>query len=193
MFVFLLVDRCYNQILLTWNGPTHDFHSHFRRIQSDLPPLPIKLISRGRTVHFLDAEIQHQDGTLRTKVYRPRLIERYAAPYLLTYPSDQYAAQIRRHLIHIIRLCSNIEDFQEEQTFMYFVYSLNGFPLNFVADCIEKVFHEFNPSKFYAQYDQEAYQSLRNHVRMLNLSSINNKRCMDEDLATKTLVKRVKT
>ena len=199
MFVFLLfLDRCYNQILLTWQGPTSDFHSHFRRIQSDLPALPIELKSRGRVVHFLDTEIQQRDGILRTKVYRPRLIERYTTPYLVTYPSDQYAAQIRRHLHHIIRLCSNIEDFQDEQTFMYSLYSSNGFPLHFIADCVANVFHEFNLSKSYAQCDQEAYQSLRhqcvqNHHRVPTLSSLRIKRSNSGGLPMETSMKRVKT
>ena len=199
MFVFLLfLDRCYNQILLTWQGPTSDFHSHFRRIRSDLPALPIVLKSRGRVVHFIDAEIQQRDGILRTKVYRPRLIERYTTPYLVNYPSDQYAAGIRRHLMHTIRLCSNVEDFQDEQTFMHSLYSLNGFPLHLITDCMENVCHEFNASKSFSQYDQEAYQSLRkqcvqNYARVPNLSSISSTRSNGENLPMEPSVKRVKT
>lgn len=184
--------------MLTWKGPTPDFHSHFRRIQSTLPALPIQLISRGRKVHFLDATIEHHDGILHTSIYRPRLIEHYIVPYLSKYPLDQYAAHIRRHLIHMIRLCNNMEDFREEHTFMHVLYSLNGFPSDFITDCVNRFFHEVNPSKLYIQYDQQAYQHFRsqcvqNQVRMCNRLLINNKRLHDEDSTMEISVKRVKT
>jgi len=193
----LFFHRCHNQIFLTWKGPKREFHNYFHRIKSNVPNIPIQLTSIGKSVYYLDTEIHHNHGVLRTKVYRLSLIERYVLPYLVTYPLDQYATSIRRHLIHTIQLCGNVHDFYDELSFIYSIYMLNGFPWYFIVDCTDKFFHEFNPSKLYHQYNQETYASLRqcvrNSTRVLNVFSIDNKRSSQEDLAMETSAKRLKT
>ena len=154
----------------------------------------------GKAVHYLDVDIHHNDGYLRTKVYRPHLIEQYVLPYLTAYLFDEYTARIRRHVIRTIQLCSHIEDFYDEHSFACSIYLWNHFPANSIVDCVQEIFHKFDSSKLYHQYDQNDYEPLRrwlrnNNTQLSDLLLVNNsnKRSYHDDSNTATSVKRTKS
>jgi len=183
-------------MFFTWHGPKRTFHVLFHKLKAKLPDLPIQL-SIGKSIHYLDIEIIQNNGILRTKVYRPGLTEQYTLPYIDNYPLHQYATRTRNHLINAIKSCINIKDFQDECLFMYSTYLLNRFPLDFIDHCIHQFFNEFNPSKLNYQYNQKAYESLRQLI-IINVQvaclPTNNKRPSDDgDLQIETSMKRKKT
>lgn len=133
----------------------------------------------GSSVPFLDVEINHRQGILQTKIYRPCLTEPYTLSYLVNYPLEFYMKMIRIMLIRAIHCCTNVHDFHDEHKFIYVTSLINRFPLDFIDTCIREFFKEFNPTKLDYHYSQQAFKKLRRHVittERLSMLSINNER-----------------
>ena len=186
--------RCYNTMLFTWNGPKRTFYYLFARIKEQLPTLSTQL-SMGISIRYLDVQIAHDHGILRTNMCRSGLAERYTIPYLSNHPMHQYAGMIRRHLMYATRSCNHLQDFEEEHSFLYSSYLFNHFPLDFITHCTHQFFNEFNPLKLDYKYNQKTYECLRQCVMMndrVSSLSMKKKRPNPDDLNTETNIKRVK-
>ena len=163
-------------MFFTWNGSNCQFHSYFDEMKKQLPDLPIQL-SIGKSICYLDVEIIQCNGKLQMQLYRPGLVQPDTIPYLTNYPLNQYPIIIHGHLIHSIHLCTNVEHFQKEHSFIYSSCLLNRIPLDSIMHCIHDFFHEFNPSKSNYQYNQKTYENLRQSV-MISMISMRVIKCM---------------
>ena len=84
------------------------------------------------TVHFLDVTIINETGHLRTAIYHKPTTE----PYILPYTSD-HPVHIRRNisyaaLLRAARLCSHVEDFNNECIRIDISLLINNYSPNFI-------------------------------------------------------------
>ncbi len=67
------------------------------------------------SVEFLDVLIENNQGQLKTSVYRKPAAEPYILPYTSDHPRHIHANTIYTALLRAIRLCSDVETFDQER------------------------------------------------------------------------------
>jgi hypothetical protein len=91
-----------------------------------------------------------------------------AEPYILPYTSDHprhihhnipYAA-----LVHIVRLCSHVQDFNTERIRLEMSLLLNDYPPNFITKHFNRFFELNNTIRVLEQLDEQIYRQLHNKL-----------------------------
>lgn len=142
--------RHLDEVFLTWNGSEIDLHALFDMPSNKCPSpahLSIRLnTSIGRTVHFMNTYLSHNNGILHTKVYHYPNTNQNFLPSIPYVPMCFDAKLIRKQLIHAARCCSNINDFNDEVNHMTLSYVSHGFSTTCVQKCVQQFFNEFKMS-----------------------------------------------
>lgn len=178
----LSICRCLDEIFLTWNDSIDAFRALLNSSiheQQHLSPF-LLTISIDKQVNYLDAEISHINGRLRTGVHHNLRIEPYALPYisnqLLSSSSSSFidndrltVSSISEALIRAARCCSNVVDFEREQYFIHWPLDLNYIrhrPLCIywhISSKIARFFTKFTDGELY--FNSNDYDKLRHRVR----------------------------
>ena len=121
----------------------------------------IKITSTiNTTVDFLDVTITNQDGHLKTTIFHKPTTE----PYILPYTSD-HPVHIRRNipyaaLLRAARICSHVEDFNNERIRIDMSLLLNNYPPNFIQKQFNRFFQINNAMLVLTQLNQKVYDQL---------------------------------
>jgi hypothetical protein len=118
--------------------------------------------SFGSTIEFLDVLINNDHGQLKTSVYHKPAAEPYLLPYVSEHPRHIHCNTIKGALLRAIRLCSNVDDFDEERLQIELKLLLNGYPLKFVTYQFKRFFEQHNAYILILEQPNEMiYQTLR--------------------------------
>ena len=133
-------------------------------------------------INYLDVNISHMDGDLKTQVVHNLNIEPYALPYVFGHRQYQYTTLLRAALIRAARCYVNVFDFANELEDLQLSIQYNKFPKDFFINEFQLFLNEFNSIELknlpYGEtyYDQSLYDSLReivvNHNQSVKKSKI---------------------
>ena len=128
-----------------------------------------RTISIGTDINYLNVNISHIDGHLRTNVAHHLHTEPYSLPYVFGHPRYHYKTLLRAALIHAVQCCSTVFTFANEVHDLQLSFQYNNFSNELIRETIDLFLQEFaTPQlKIYLDetyYDQELYDHLRKNV-----------------------------
>jgi hypothetical protein len=89
--------------------------------------------SIGTKLEFLDVFPENDHGQLNTSVFHKPAAEPYILPYASEHSSHMHCNTIKRALFRAVRLCSRVQNSDNERLHNELTLLLNGYPLNFVT------------------------------------------------------------
>jgi hypothetical protein len=159
----LSLNRCKDQIFLTWNGSSDELRGVLATIRKRYPNVQME-INIGSSVHYLNALVTNQNGKLYSRVYRDPSIQSYALPYVTGHSKVAYSDWFRTALMRAVYYCSSIEDFQKERTYLEMSCLANGYSLLFVETHVEHFFQYFRVDSIRYSSDQAKYHAFRSRM-----------------------------
>jgi hypothetical protein len=122
--------------------------------------------SFGSTIEYLDVLVSNNHGQLMTSVFHKPAAEPYLLPYLSEHPRHVHCNTIKGALLRAIRLCSHVEDFDQERLHIELKLLLNGYPLKFITYQFKRFFEQHNAYMLISEEPNEMiYQAL--HKKLL--------------------------
>ena len=125
------------------------------------------------SVDFLDVTIMNGQGRLRTTVYHKSAAETYILPFISDYPRHTHRNIPHAALLRAARLCSHVEDFDEECARLDMSLLLNDYPPSFVTSQIDRFFrlhkavlvrNELDPADYYRLHQKHLHSSTRREL-----------------------------
>ncbi|CAF1317143.1 unnamed protein product [Adineta steineri] len=159
-----LYGRYKDQIFFTWNRSKEELQTLLRTMNQKQSNIHIEA-SFGRSIHFLNAQIENRNGHLYTSVYHDKTqISKYVLPYVVGQTKAQHSHWFRSALIRAIRFCSNYIDFIEEQSYLQMTCLANGYSIDFIEIQLKHLYIRFNAENIRFCLDQIVYQQLRRRI-----------------------------
>ncbi|CAF1956582.1 unnamed protein product [Rotaria magnacalcarata] len=124
-----------------------------------------------QSVEFLDVFIENIQGKLKTSVFRKPAAEPYILPYTSDHPRHIHSNTIYTALLRAIRLCSDVDTFNQERLNIEIVLLLNGHPPKFIKRHFQQFFKKNNVTSIYKDLHEETYQQF--HKKLLNECQVN--------------------
>ncbi|CAF1448082.1 unnamed protein product, partial [Adineta steineri] len=122
--------------------------------------------SIGSTVEFLDVLVENKVGQLRTTVFHKPAAEPYILPFTSDHPRHIHRSTVKSQLVRATRLCSHVEDFDQERLNIEFTLLLNGYPPNFISYHFKQLFQKNNVMSLMEQLDEDVYRELHRQSLM---------------------------
>ena len=148
--VKLLVDknevfgRCFHEVFLTWDGSNSSFRALLNTtIKKKNPSMPIT-IAIGQKINYLNVQIYHMYGKLKTKISHDMDFEPRSLPFIDDHPLYMYSTLMRASLMRVLLCCSTLSDFQKEHRDIENIFSSNGFSSDYIKDKVDHFFEEFS-------------------------------------------------
>ncbi|CAF4185657.1 unnamed protein product, partial [Rotaria sp. Silwood2] len=162
-----LYGRYIDDIFMTSNEPVETIAALLDRENEKDPNIRISYNIHD-SVEFLDVFIENIQGQLKTSVFRKPAAEPYILPYTSDHPRHIHSNTIQTALLRGVRLCSDIETFDQERLNIEIALLLNGYPPKFISHHFKQFFKNYNASSIYQDLHAETYQQL--HLQLLNES-----------------------
>lgn len=118
------------------------------------------------SAEFLDTFIENDQGKLRTSVFRKQAAEPYILPYTSDHPRHIHINTIYTGLLRAGRLCSDVDNFNEERQNIEIALLLNSYPPKFIKKHFERFFKQNQIRTVFTKRDSIKYQQF--HQRLLN-------------------------
>ncbi|CAF1475610.1 unnamed protein product, partial [Adineta steineri] len=122
--------------------------------------------SIGSTVEFLDVLVENKGGQLRTAVFHKPAAEPYILPFASDHSRHIHRSTVKSQLIRAARLCSHVEDFDQERLNIEFTLLLNGYPPKFISYHFKQFFQKNNVMSLMEQLDEVVYRELHRELLM---------------------------
>jgi hypothetical protein len=116
--------------------------------------------SIGSIVEFLDVWVQNNSGQLKTSVFHKPAAEPYILPYSSDHPRHIHRSTINGALFRAGRLCSNVQEFDQERLTIELTLLLNGYPPRFVSFHFKRFFQQHNAISLLEQLDHTVYREI---------------------------------
>ena len=155
--------RYIDDIFMTTNLPLNEISQLLDRANSRDENIKITR-SIGSTIEFLDVSVSNDQGQLRTSVYHKPAAEPYILPFSSDHPRHVHRNTVRGALFRAVRLCSHVDDFDQEQLNIELMLLLNGYPPRFVAHHFKQFFQQHDALSLLQELDQDVYQRLHHHL-----------------------------
>ncbi|CAF1439059.1 unnamed protein product [Rotaria sordida] len=123
----------------------------------------------NESIEFLDVLIENIQGQLRTSVFRKPTAEPYILPHTSNHPRHIHSNTIDTVLLRAIRLCSDVETFDQERLNIEIALLLNEYSPKFISHHFKQFFKKYNASSIYQHSHADMYKQL--HLQLLNESS----------------------
>ena len=119
----------------------------------------------GTRFNFLDVEISHHDGRLHTRIYRDMVTDQYELPNNFRDDVDDLSSHLLQAILtYAVRCCSTEQSFHYERCYMKLVYLLYGFSIDFIDNCIQQFYGQFQASEVHYLIDRIPYETLRERL-----------------------------
>ena len=168
MIIFHLCnDRHLDEGFLTWNGSKRHLRSLLKMttLQHHHHPYMHMNVSIGSSVHFDDAYLSHNQGTLHTKIYHYSNVNPnglFNIPHHQICPDEK---SVRKEMIRTARCCSHVHDFNSELNHIKSPYIAQGLSTKDVEKYIQQFLIEFNMSSMFLPItNPNGYKSFRLRV-----------------------------
>lgn len=156
--------RCLDEIIFTWNKSEHGLQTLIQQtIQSQFPLLSLTS-TIGTKVNYLDVQISHIDGQLRTRINHDRDREPRTLPFLLDHPFPMYSTLIQACLIRAVLVGSKVSDFQAEHHDIERTFLKNGFTMQYIREHVEEFYEQFQALEWNNHWNPDNYKVLRQRV-----------------------------
>lgn len=164
MFLFLF-HRYKNMAFFIYHGTNQTLENIFNHLNQTHSDIQIEHFF-GTNVHFLNIQIDNQQGHLHTSVYHNPTIEPYTLPYVIGHTELIYGQYFHSALIRAVCYCTNMYDFDRERLYLELTFLINGFPLSIIEYYLQKFFRRFKvPLSFQEQLlDATVYEQLRREM-----------------------------
>ena len=118
----------------------------------------------GTSINYLDVTIINENGKLRTKIFHKPTAQPYYLPYTSDHP-HRYRHNIPyTALLRAARLCSNVNDFNQERLRIDVTLLLSEYPPNVISNQFLRFFQVNQAESVFKQLDEQAYQRLHQKV-----------------------------
>jgi len=166
--VYILHHRCLDELFLTWNESVDKLYDILNTINRQYPHLRMT-ITMGNDINYLDANIRHIYGDLKTKVAKNVDTAPYSIPYVFGHRQGDHSTLFRAAMIRAIRCCSDLFEFMNEYDDIQFSFRHNGFSHDMIVHNIQLFLTEFDAEELKldedeASYNPYFYDNLREHV-----------------------------
>ena len=118
----------------------------------------------SNSVNYLDVTITNENGQLRTKVYHKPTAEPYYLPYTSDHPHHYHRNIPYSALLRAARLCSHVEDFNQERLRIEVSLLLSDYPSRMITNEFLRFFQVQNGETLPKQLNEEAYRRLHHKV-----------------------------
>ena len=136
--------RCLDEVFLTWNGSNDALRSLLNTtFKRQNPSMPIT-IEIGQKINYLNVQIYHMYGKLKTKISHDMDTEPRALPYIVGHPPHMYSTLMRASLMRAVLCCSTLSDFQDEHRDIENIFCSNGYSSDYIKDKVDRFFEEFS-------------------------------------------------
>ena len=152
-------------MFLTWNESKDQLCTMLNIPSNEQQYEHIQIISSiGQKVHFLNVELSHDKGILRTKVYHNLGTDEHELPDKFEYGENKPSKLIQAAVIDAVRCCSAEDDFHEELRHLRHCHLLRGFSAQFVRQNMIEFFVQFHVGKMCNGVITVPYDDLRQRV-----------------------------
>lgn len=152
--IFILCNRYIDDVFMTTNLSLDKMNCLLDEANHRDPNIRITY-SIGSVVEFLDVSIENNQGHLKTTVFHKPAAEPYIAPFLSDHPRHIHRNIIKGALCRVVRLCSDVQDFDKERLNIELTLLLNGYPPRFVAYHFKRFFEQNNVIALMEQQQQQ--------------------------------------
>ncbi|CAF3843320.1 unnamed protein product [Rotaria sp. Silwood1] len=152
---------------MTSNEPVENIKALLDRENAKDPNIHITYTIHD-SVEFLDVLIENNQAQLKTSVFRKPAADPYILPYTSDHPRHIHSNTIHTALLRAIRLCSDVQTFDQERLNIEIALLLNGYPLNFIKRHLKQFFRNHNAMSIYQDIHEETYKKL--HLQLLDES-----------------------
>jgi hypothetical protein len=130
-------------------------------------------ITINDNINYLDVNIRHIYGDLKTQVAHHLNTEPYSLPYVFGHQQRQYRTLARAALIRATQCYINVSDFANELKEIQLSFQYNRFADDFFIYKFQLFLEEFNSTELElhkgdAYYNQSLYDDLRQNVYNYN-------------------------
>ena len=160
-----LYGRYIDDVFMTSNLPLDQINALLDEANSKDENIQITR-SMGQKIEFLDVSVENNHGRLKTNVYRKQAAEPYIVPFLSDHPRHIHRSTIKGAVYRAIRLCSEVDDFNQERLDIELMLLLNGYPPKFVTYHLKQFLQHNNCLSLLEQADNGVYKDL--HQRLLD-------------------------
>ncbi|CAF4516883.1 unnamed protein product [Rotaria socialis] len=160
-----LYGRYIDDIFMTSNESIEKIQALLEKEDKKDPNIRINYTIQ-QSVEFLDVFIENIQGKLKTSVFRKPAAEPYILPYTSDHPRHIHSNTIYTALLRAIRLCSDVDTFNQERLNIEIVLLLNGHPPKFIKHHFQQFFKKNNVASIYKDLHEETYQQF--HKKLLN-------------------------
>ena len=159
-------------MFITWNGSIQEFRTLFN-ITTNRQHMStnFSIISIDKKINFLDAEIGHINGHLRTGVKHNLRLEPCAFPYsstlLLSQQKISTTSLIQEALLRATGCYSNVTDFENERNFLHWSLHHNMKDFYNKTETISSIMNRFfsQHQKRGEHFERTAFRDLQHRVR----------------------------
>ncbi|CAF0927363.1 unnamed protein product [Adineta ricciae] len=123
--------------------------------------------SIGLNAQFLDVSVYNNQGQLKTTVFHKPSAAPYILPFLFDHPRHIHRSIIKAALLRAVRLCSHVQDFNQERLRIEITLLLNDYPPKFIAYHFKTFFQQNNVALLLEQLDDAIYQGF--HQKQISL------------------------
>lgn len=160
--------RYNDELFFTWNQPEKALND----ILCSMNPQEFTLLMRLRIsneINYLDVNLSHTNGHLKTKIAHHLDTEPYALPYVYGYFRISYRNLLQANLRRAVRCCTTVSDFTTEVQQIQYSFLYNNFNEKFISDEIQSFLDKFYVSDLKVhcgeqRHNQELYEHLRYNV-----------------------------
>jgi hypothetical protein len=119
-------------------------------------------VAIGKKISYLNVQIYHIQGKLKTKIDHDMDVEPRPLPYILDHPPLIYATLIRASMISAMLCCSTMSDFQDKHRDIEDTFFSNGLSLGYITEQGDRFFEEFNALELKSRsINQDEYINIR--------------------------------
>ena len=187
---YLSCCRCLDGIFLTWNESTETLHGLLHVLNRHYPDIRLTIIIHN-SVNYLDVNISHIDGELKTRVVHDFNVESYALPYVVGHRQHEYSTLPQAALLRATRCYVNVSDFADEVRNIQTAFQHNRFGHEFFIRKYQSFLEEFEATPLEnlaygaVDHDQSLYDYLRQGVINDNQlkRKAKNRRCQRQTVA----------
>ena len=169
ILLFILDCRHLDEVFLTWNGSKKHLRTlfHLTANHADYCHHPSMRLRPciEHTVRFDDAHLSHHQGKLCTKIYHYASVNLDGLFHIHHEPAYSDEQSLRKELIRIVRCCSDVSDFHDQQIRIQTAYPSYASWTKFAGHYIQGFLTEFSaPSWGFLVTTQEDYTTFRRRV-----------------------------
>lgn len=165
--IIIRLFRYIDDILMVTNEPVDEIKHELQTAKGKDGNIEIEVVI-GTAINYLDVMLTNENEQLKTNVYHKPTAEPYYLPYRSDHPHRYHRNIPYSAILRAARICSNIDDFNQERLRIEVTLLLNNYPPQMISKEFLRFFRVHNTELLNKQLDDHLYQQL--HAKLLRNS-----------------------